>query len=84
MRPVIDFNQSFHRNVRVNLRRGKPRVSEKFLDVAQIRAGIEQMCGEGMTQTMRRNIAVDFRAEFNVFINHSPDAASRDARALVV
>ncbi len=84
MCPVINFDKFFHRNVRINLRRGKSRVSEQFLNVAQIRARIEKMRGEGMAQRMRRNFAVDFGAEFDVFINHSPDAARGDARALIV
>ena len=43
---VVNFDQFFHRNLRVNLRRRKPCVSEKFLYVAQVRAGIEQMRGK--------------------------------------
>ncbi len=83
MRFVVNFDQFFHRNLRVDLRRRKPRVSEKFLNVAQIRARIEQVRGEGMSQAVRRDV-VNVGAEFDVFIDHSPDAAGRDARSLII
>ena len=37
-----------------------------------------------MPQAVRRNIAVNVGAEFDIFINHSPDRARRDARALII
>lgn len=49
MRTIVNFDEFFHRNLRVDLGRRKPRVSEKFLNVAQIRAGIQEVRREGMS-----------------------------------
>ena len=40
---VVNLDQLLHRNVRVYLGGGKPRVPQEFLDVAQVGAAIEQM-----------------------------------------
>ena len=40
---VVNLDQLLHRNVRVYLRRGKPRMPQQFLDVAQVGAAVEQV-----------------------------------------
>ena len=46
MRLVVNLDQLLHRNVGVDLRRGKTRVAEKFLNVSQVGAAVEQVGGE--------------------------------------
>lgn len=40
---VVNLDQLFHRHMRVYLRRGKPRVAQQLLDIAQIGAAVEQV-----------------------------------------
>ena len=51
---IINLLQPFHRDVGVNLGRGKTGVAKQFLDTAQIGAGIQQVGSERMPQGMRR------------------------------
>ena len=46
MRFVVNLDQFFHRHVSVDLRRGKPGVPEERLNIAQVRAAVQQMRGE--------------------------------------
>ena len=46
VRLVVNLDQLLHRNVSVDLRSGKSRVAEKFLNVPQVSAAVEQVGGE--------------------------------------
>ena len=43
VRLIVDLDQFFHRDVRIDLRGRETRVPQQFLDVAQVGAAIEQM-----------------------------------------
>jgi len=51
----VDFAQSIHRNVRVDLGGDDVGVAKEFLDDAQVGPAIEHMGGEGMAQRMGRD-----------------------------
>ena len=53
MRVSVGFLQSFHGDVRVNLRRRKTGVPEQRLHAAQIGAAIEHVGGETVPQFVR-------------------------------
>jgi hypothetical protein len=53
MRLPIDLEKLRHVDVSVPLRGGKTHVPQKFLNGAQIGAGLEQGRGEGMPQRVR-------------------------------
>src|SRR5262249_19816152 len=72
-----------HRHLCVNLSGRKAGVSEKFLDVAKIGTGIEQMRSESVTEAVRRNV-MNVSALFDVFVDHSADAAGCQAAAPTV
>ena len=67
---VIHFDQFFHRDLCVDLSSREAGVAEKFLNIAEVSAGIEKMRGKGMTQTVRGNMAVYLGADSDVFIHH--------------
>jgi hypothetical protein len=79
----IDVYHFFHRDLRVDLCGGKPGVAEKFLDIAKVGAGVEHMRREGVPQRVWRDL-VNVSALLDVFVDHPPNASSRDPRALIV
>jgi hypothetical protein len=58
-------------------------VAEKFLDVAKIGAGVEQVDCERVTQSVRRDI-VNVSTKCDVFIDHTADAARSEAATSAV
>jgi hypothetical protein len=56
---VVGSLQSIHRKMRVDLRGHEMRVTEKFLNTAQIRARIEQMRGVTVTEFVRRQRGIE-------------------------
>ena len=62
-------------DVRVNLGRGNIDVPEHFLDRAQVGAALQQMCGEGMAEGMRRHVLRDAGA-LDVSAENLPSAHS--------
>src|SRR5439155_19769596 len=50
MKFAVNFAQPVSSHVRVNLRRRDAHVTEQFLNHAQVRAVIEQVCGETVPQ----------------------------------
>src|SRR5215213_4593825 len=83
MRLVVDLDQLLHRNMCIDLRGGEPRMTQQFLDVAQVCAAVEQVRGKGMTQRVGTDV-VHAGADANVFLNHAAHRASRDSGALIV
>src|SRR5437773_11847941 len=61
MKFAVNFAQPVSSHVRVNLRRRDARVTEQFLNHAQVRAVIEQVCGETVPQHVRRDISCNAR-----------------------
>src|SRR5687768_15274273 len=59
MKPVVHLSQSRLQHVRVNLRGGQVGVSEERLDGAEVRAAVEQVCGEGVAQYVGRERPAD-------------------------
>ncbi len=58
-------------------------MAQKLLNVAQVRATVEQMSGKGVTQGVRADI-VHPGADANVFLHHPANRACCNSRALVV
>ena len=74
MRLLVDLFQAFGRDVRVDLRGGKIGVAEEFLDAAQIRAGVEHVRGETVTQFVRSQRGVESDGK-QILLQHPLDAA---------
>ncbi len=55
MGTLVRFAKVGSADVRVDLCRDEASVPEQFLDAANIRATIQEMCGETMTQRMGRD-----------------------------
>ena len=83
MRPVVNLDHLFHRDLRIYLRRRKPCVAEQFLDVAEVCALIKQVCCKGVPQRMRRYV-MNIGALFDVFVDEASDGTGGDPRALIV
>ena len=83
MRFTVDLDQLRVVQVGVLLRRRKRDVPQQFLDRAKVRAGVEQMCREGMTKRVGRGAAAD-RSAAKILVEESPDASGRDPAASVV
>src|ERR1700732_5377777 len=60
----------------INLRRRDVRVSEHFLNNAQIGAVAQQMCGEAMSEQMWINVFLQTRVS-RFFLHDLPDPRSR-------
>jgi len=45
---LVGFLHATRANVRVDLRRCQTLVAEEFLDTSQVRAAVEQVCGEAV------------------------------------
>jgi hypothetical protein len=59
MKLSMDIPKAVSCDVRVNLGRADARVTEEFLDDPEVRAVIEQVCGEAMSKHVRRYVARD-------------------------
>ena len=57
MKPLMNFPQSVAGDVCVNFRGADVRVPQQFLDHAQVRAVLQQMRGETVSQHVRRHVA---------------------------
>ena len=53
MRGAVNFAHSLSADTRVNLGRGKVRVTQEFLHATQISTPIEEVCGIGVSQGVR-------------------------------
>ena len=58
MRLVVNLDQLFHRDMRVDLRGREPRMTQQFLDVAQVRPAVQQVCRERMAQGVRTDVVM--------------------------
>ena len=58
-------------------------MAEEFLNVAEVGAPVEEVGGEGVAETVGRDV-VDVSAELDVLIYHAADGAGRDAGALII
>ena len=56
---IIHLGQVLKIKVRIDLRRTDVRVSEQFLDAAQILTGLQQMRGERMAEHVRMYVSGD-------------------------
>ena len=59
MRRRVSVLETLRRYMRVDLRGGKVRVAQKFLDASEIRAAIQHMRRERMPKAVRRNFFLD-------------------------
>lgn len=71
MKLPVDIPQPVPGDMRVNLRRADIRVPQQFLDHPQIRAVLQQMRREAMTQHVRSDVARDTRAP-NAILDPQP------------
>ena len=83
VRLVVNLNQFLHRDVCINLRGREARVAEEFLYVAQVGAAVQEVRGERVAQGVRADVVYPGSLLY-VLVNHAPDRARGDARALVV
>src|SRR4051794_14205898 len=81
VRSVVDFDHLLRGDLRVALRGGKILVAEQLLNRAQVRAGIEQMRREGMTERVRRN-PPENSAFYDPLREQRTQAPRRDAPAV--
>ena len=80
MRVVVCALQSFHRQMRVNLRGHQMGVTQQFLDTAQIRSGIQQMGCVTVPQFVRRQFRIksgDFQIAFQAELRRARRHRSR-------
>src|SRR6185295_13987032 len=69
--------------MRVALRRRQARMSEQFVNRAQVCAAVKQMRGEAVSQTVRSHFDID--AGLLEMLSHNPsDASRRDALPAIV
>ena len=55
---IVGALQSLGRDVGIDLRRDQVGVAQQFLHAAQIRPGVQQVCGETVAQFVRRHVRV--------------------------
>lgn len=67
---IVLRTQVFERYMRIFLRGCEAGVSQEFLDRPQIRSAFQQMGGEGMAQSVRREMATGRQAQASFF--HQP------------
>ena len=72
MSSVVNLDQSFHRDMSVNLRGRESCMAQQLLNVAQVSAAVEQMRGERMAQRVWTYV-VNPDAEPNVLFNQPAD-----------
>jgi len=75
MRPVVDHFQLRSGELRVALCGGEALVAEQLLDGAQVGAFFQEMCAEGVTQSVRMNVGGETAPDGNAF-----DDAAHTAR----
>jgi hypothetical protein len=59
--------------MQVDLSRGDAAVAQEILDIFDVDAGLQQECGEGMSEDMRRD-AFTYSGSFGVFIYQVADS----------
>lgn len=80
MRPIVDLDQFFHRDLGVDLGGGEAGVAEEFLDVAEVGTASQQVRSERMSKRVRRDV-VNVGASSNVFVDHAANGAGGYAAA---
>ena len=66
----MDILQTLFRYAGIDLRSSDAGVAEHFLDRAQVGAALQQMCGKGMAQQVRRKFGHAYLAA--VFLDQFP------------
>ena len=69
VRLVVNIDQFFHRNVRVDLGAREASVTEQFLNVTQVSATVQQVCRKLVAQGVGSDI-VHAGADADVFLYH--------------
>ena len=73
----INLQQTRGADVGIDLSRDQTLVSQKFLDAANIRAGVQQMRGETVPQRVGRSASIE-PGFLDVLFQHPSDASRRN------